>query len=183
MTVACELELERHGRHGRRASGRLEDGLARLLVPRPDGLEEIAVSVDLLPDAFARLVGLGPRPGLEPAVRLRYQPAELARLIAEQTVKATSDAFGGPISGEGDRNPLATLRSHWRIEARRSPSIDPPDVREVEVLDTEDTLWLVSHPSAEVELRSTTSTEVFRLRAALAGRPEDLRAAPAPADQ
>lgn len=164
MSATCELEVQRDGR---RASGRLEDGLARLLVPRADGLEEIAVAADLLPDALARLVDLGPRPRIEPGRRLRYEPAELASPIADQTRRAHTDALEQGMGGEVDRDPLATVHSHWKVEARWKRSPSSPGVREIEVVDTEAALWLVVRSSSEVELHSATSMEIFSQLAAL----------------
>lgn len=159
MSLPLEVEVRRDGR---RAAGRIEGGLGRLLVPRTVGLEEIAVAEDLLPDALARLVDLGPR--LTSSAGPFRVPAEaLGQALARgdhepsSTLDRTEDTEAEPL-----RSVLLAGYAHWRVEVRAQAAA-AAGASSVEILDTEACLWLVSSDPPEVELSPTTPTAVFGL--------------------
>jgi len=166
--TVCELDL---ARDERRASGRIEDGVARLLVARAFGLEEIAVATDLLPDVLARLMALEPRPRLDPGLRLRYSPGDLARLLAEPSPVLAARGAGDPQAQAVARELVAHLHAHWRIDARwPSQPARPENTETLEVVDSHAGLWLVVPDATGVELRPITPTAVFRRLSALLDR-------------
>lgn len=169
MSLACQIELRRDER---RASGRIEDGLARLLVPRAGGLEEIAVSLDLLPDALARLLDLGPRPAPAAPEPLRMSAQALAEALGpgEGTLAVPSAKAGD----EALRCALAGRHARWRVELRRQSPTESEGLAEIEVLDTDAGLWLIVSAPPQVELRPATSTAVFAHLAALASAAREL---------
>jgi hypothetical protein len=95
----------------------------------------------------ARLVELGPRPrpAREP---LRAAPPDLAKALAG----------GAALPG------LPPVDRHWELELA-SESDEP--LGSIEVLDTAEGLWLVEAEGAEVVLRPSDPTAVWRRLAAL----------------
>jgi len=167
MSGAREVEVRRDVR---RAGGRIEDGTARLLVARAGELEEIALPEELLPDALARLLDLGPRTISAAAAPVRVTQSALSAALAggdEEPAEAP-----GWIAGEREalRGLLAAGYVHWRVEVRGTPSTHAVDVVDLEVLDTGG-LWLLGFDPPEVELAPTSSTAVFRRLAALMSGP------------
>jgi hypothetical protein len=166
----CALDLQRGDRRG---SGWVDAQVAAMLLPEPDGrLKLVDVPTPFLPAALARMNELGPRPRIEPAVRLRFEVPELLELLARGR-----DARSRP---EPDASAVATLlaglREHWRAEARWPPAPDSPGRRVVEVIDTEAGLWLVVPDEPTVELWPATPTGVWTLLAGILPRDEELAA-------
>lgn len=163
MSVTAAIEVRRDDR---RAGGRIEGDVARLLVPRASDLEEIAVPVDVLPDALARLLDLGPRPLSPAAGAFRVSASTLSVALA-----GGDDARSAPEEDDGELEALRALLgrgfAHWRVTIEGSPSTDDPQAAAVEVLDTPGGLWLLSPLPPEVELRPATSSAVFRRLAAV----------------
>jgi hypothetical protein len=164
----CVLELQRGDRRGR---GWVDERIAALLVPGPAVHE---VPPGFLPDALARMNDLSPRPRVEPAVRLRYAPGELAQALAARDAEAVARSAGGEEQSAAARTLIRTLREHWRVESRWRPAQDSPGVRAVEVLDTDAGVWLVIPDGASVELWPSTPTTVFRLLCGLLPRDHEL---------
>jgi hypothetical protein len=134
----CELRLER----GRRiAQGWVSAERATFVAPLPDGRARLrSVPPEFVPDALARLNELGPRPRPEPREPRVLAPADLAQRIAA----------------------WPELREHWRVAAAW-----PAGGRAVEVVDTDDGLWLVASGDHGVELRPVAAADVFLLLCAL----------------
>lgn len=152
----CTLVLQRGERSG---EGWVDPRLAVLLVPEPDGrLRLAALPTQFLPAALARMNELGPRPRPARSERLVRTSGELAELLA------------GPAR---DRR-FARLREHWRVDAGWEPAEGSAGRRGVEVVDTDDGLWLVVPDAPTVELWTVTPTTVWRLLAALLPRDEEL---------
>lgn len=128
----CRLRLERHGHE---VDGWVDAHAAALLVPRErELLELICVPVELLPDAVARLVELGPRPRLQPAIRLKLPAAALALLLAGEDPDQAAAAVGDEEAEvDAARALSSSFRVHWRVEARWDASSDSPGARAVEV--------------------------------------------------
>jgi hypothetical protein len=152
------LTLERGNRigHGWFAAGRVvlahpvDDGLARLT----------SFSAAFLLDALARLNDVGPRPRVEPAVRIGLEPGALARALAERSPLPAgiadpdaAAAFAGLIGG---------LREHWRVTVAWDPADGALGGRRLEVIDTNGGYWLVIPDDPTVELWPTTPTRVYR---------------------
>jgi hypothetical protein len=135
-------------RGGRRCLGWTGGAGAFLMVPRDRPLLElIPLQLAFLPDAIARLVELGPRP--RPAREtLRPPPADLALAVAR----------GAPLPG------LPSVERHW--ELRLTGEGDEP-LGSIEVLDTADGLWVVQPQGAEVTIRPSEATAVWRRLTAL----------------
>ena len=158
----CELGLERGDRRGR---GWVSERLAVLLVPAGEGrvaLHQTAPA--FLPDMLARMNDVAPRPRVEPAVRLRYGPGELARVLAARdAAEAARRAGPDKQAAAAAARLVRELREHWRVEVSWDPAPGSPGVRALEVLDTDAGVWLVIPDGAAVELWPSTPTMVFRL--------------------
>jgi hypothetical protein len=160
----CALGLERGERSGR---GWVSPEVVALVVPAAEGRVVLhQVPPVFLPDALARMNDLGPRPRIEPAVRLHYTPGALAQILAGTDEPAEPAA----------QTLVRTLREHWRVEASWEPAQDSPGVRALEVVDTDAGLWLVIPDLPSVELWPTTPTMVFRLLTGLLPRDHELAA-------
>jgi hypothetical protein len=169
----CALELRRGERQGR---GWVDERVAALLVPAKEGgLALHQVPPAFLPEALARMNDVAPRPRVQPAVRLRYAPGELAQALAARDAE-TAARLGGPDehAAAAARRLVRTLREHWRVEARWEPAAGSPGVRALEVLDTDAGVWLVIPDGASVELWPSTPTTVFRLLSGLLPRDHEL---------
>jgi len=139
---ARELEVRREDR---RAVGRVEDGVARVLVPRP--LSPAAAPLRVLESALvAALAGGEPEP-----------------VGAPQPTAWEAEALRGL---------LAAGYVHWRVEMRESASTDGVGGAELEVLDTGGGLRLLGFHPPEVELAPASATAVFRRLAALVSGPK-----------
>jgi hypothetical protein len=150
------LVMERGERRGYGWVG--PHGHTALVLPHPDGRRRLmSVRTQFVPDALVRVNGLGPRPRVEPAVRIRLSVPDLAAALA------TRDASAAQVDEpEALRGLLAALREHWRVEARWEPADGSTGVRAVEVLDTEEGVWMVVPDDPSVELWPSTPTAVFR---------------------
>jgi hypothetical protein len=132
----------------RRCLGWIEGTGAFLMVPRDQSLIELVpLSPAFLPDAVARLVELGPRPRTARET-LRPRPADLALALAGEA----------PLPG------LAPVERHWELELTGNG--DEP-LGSIEVLDTADGLWVVEPHEAEVAIRPSDATAVWRRLSAL----------------
>lgn len=170
----CEAAL---ARGDRRARVWVDARVSVLLVPEPDGRLKLGtVPTPFLPLALARVNGLGPRPRIEPAVRLSFSAGDLARLLAERDLAAVWSAAPDTPETAAARALVRGLREHWRVEVRWAPAPDSPGVRAVEVIDTDAGLWLVVPDDPGVELWPTSPTTVFRRLAALLPATEELDA-------
>jgi hypothetical protein len=172
----CRLALQRGARQGR---AWIDGQVAALVVPAPEGgLALHQVPPAFLPDALARMNDVSPRPRVEPAVRLRYAPGELAQVLAGRDAEQAA-RLAGPedAAAAAARTLVRTLREHWRVEATWEPAAESPGVRALEVLDTDAGVWLVIPDGASVELWPSTPTTVFRLLSGLLPRDHELAAA------
>jgi hypothetical protein len=171
----CTLELDRGGRQGR---GWVDDRTAALLVPAKEGgLALHQVPPQFLPEALARMNDVAPRPRMQPAVRLRYAPGELAQALAARDAELAARRAGADEqAAAAARTLVRSLREHWRIVARWNPAAESPGVRTLEVLDTDAGVWLVIPDGASVELWPSTPTTVFRLLTSLLPRDHELAA-------
>lgn len=152
------LEIERGRRRGR---GWVGTRGAVLVHPLPDGrARAVMVPVPALVDALVRLNDVGPRPRIEPAIRIQGAPGELA------TALATRDAARMPLADPDQRGAfvalIGSLREHWRVGVHWDPADGALSGREIEVLDTDLGYWLVVPDGPTVDLWPTTPTEVFR---------------------
>ena len=153
-----DLEIERGQRRGR---GWLGTRGAVLVHPLPDGrARAVMVPIPTLVDALVRLNDVGPRPRVEPAIRIQAVPSELA------TALATRDAAQMPLGDAAQRTAfvalVGSLREHWRVGVHWDPAAGALSGREIEVLDTDLGYWLVVPDGPTVDLWPTTPTEVFR---------------------
>ena len=154
----CEMGLQRGDREGR---GWVSPALAVLLVPGQEGCLTLrSLPPAYLPVVLARMNDLGPRPRADRPERHRFAAGELAQLLATR----------------GPGTLAATLREHWRVELSWAPSPESPGVRALEVVDTDEGIWLVVPDGAGVELWPSTPTMVFRLLTGLLPRDHELAA-------
>jgi hypothetical protein len=157
----CELLIERGDRIGRAWVGASH---AAFLTPEGEDAARLRVlGAEFVPEALARLNDVGPRPRFEPAIALSLTPSALAQLLA-----------GGPrpagATAEEERalaSIARTRREHWRVTARWTAGEDAIGERGVEVLDTDDGVWLVTPGEDAVELLPSTPSTVFLLLTAL----------------
>jgi hypothetical protein len=157
----CQMRLERGDRAG--AVWAAPD-YAAIAVPRDDGRWQLtAMPVLFLPGALAQLNDVGPRARIEPATTISLSPGELASALAGRE-------HDGALA-----QTLATLREHWRIEARWEPAEGSTGVRVLEVIDSDAGMWLVIPSDPTVELWPTTPTMVFRLISGLLPRDHELK--------
>jgi len=156
QAAPCELEMARGRRSG---YGWVGARLAALVVPAGEQWMLHLVPVEFVPDALARLNGLGPRPEGQMASPVRYDPALLAQAVAT-----------------GEHELTQGLREHWRVEAVWPSGPERVSRRAVEVLDTQEGLWLVTPVEGQVELAHVRPTEVFRRLCGLLPAPSELLA-------
>ena len=164
----CDVRMQRGER---RAHGWADAHVATLLVPADAGrMRMTVVPTAFLPDALARLNDLTPRPRVERGVELRLTPGQLASVLA-----------GAPDGGIDDddaanalRSIAATKREHWRVDVAWEPADDAPATRGVEVIDTDDGLWLIQPGDDDVAVWPTTPTVVFRLLCGLLPHNDEL---------
>ena len=142
QAAPCELEMARGGRTGYGWAGAR---LAALVVPAGERWTLHVVPVEFVPDVLARLNGLGPRSERRLASPVRFDPELLARAVAT-----------------GEHEVARGLREHWRVDALWPAGPERVSRRVVEVLDTQDGLWLVTPVDGQVELAHVRATEVFR---------------------
>jgi hypothetical protein len=169
----CRLGMQRGDRRGR---GWVGSAVAALLVPAGAGrLALHPVPTTFVPDALARMNDVAPRPRVQPAVRLRYAPGDLARILAtrdaDEAGRLAGDEEGAAAAA---RTLVGALREHWRVEAAWEPGPESPGVRALEVLDTDAGVWLVIPDGPSVELWPSTPTMVFRLLTGLLPRDHEL---------
>ena len=164
----CSLDLQRGDRRG---AGWVDAQVAAMLLPEPDGrVKLVDVPTPFLPAALARMNELGPRPRIEPAVRLRFDVAELLELLARgRDPRARPEPEASAVT-----RLLAGFREHWRAEARWPPAQDSAGRRVVEVIDTDAGLWLVVPDEPTVELWPATPTGVWLQLAGILPRDEEL---------
>jgi len=162
----CELEV--------RESGRLVEGwmsreAVSFVYPAHEDLVDVAViHPSLVPWSLASLVGLEPRPRTEVAIDLLLVREDIERLLSAKVYDPA--AVRGPSGDEPaatvaramDRI-VAGLRGRWRAEARWVNRDGQPAGRVVEVIDTDDGLWLVEPADREMKLRAITPTMAWRL--------------------
>jgi len=158
------------------AQGWLDAGLAALLLPVEAGLLELTwVPAAFLPHVLARLVELEPRPASE-GPPLRLAPGTLAHLLAAPGDYAPlpgAEALGSRGQGDRARQLLASVKRHWRIEARTMDEAGPGCARIVEALDTPDGIWRLFADGGCVELRPTSPTRLWRLLTVLSSATEE----------
>jgi hypothetical protein len=134
------------------------DGHTAMVTPLADERRRlVSIRTQFVPDALVRVNALGPRPRVEPAVRIRLSVPDLAAALAARDAPAARTD-----EPEALRALLASLREHWRVEARWDPADGSPGVRAVEVPDTDAGLWMVIPDDPSVELWPSTPTAVFR---------------------
>lgn len=159
---SCRLRISARGLE---AKGWHDVHLAALLLPVNADLLELAwLPAAFLPDALARLVELGPRPVPE-GPPLRLAPGTLAHLLAapyDHTPVSDADPRHGPGQDSRARQLLASVKRHWRIEARTTDQAGPGCARSVEALDTPDGIWRLFIDGGCVELRPTSATRLWR---------------------
>jgi hypothetical protein len=164
----CDVRMQRGERQGH---GWVDAQVAALLVPADEGRMRMTVlPTAFLPDALARLNDLAPRPRVKRAVELHLTPAQLAVVLA-----------GSPDAGSDDddaadalRSIAATKREHWRVDVTWEPAEDADATRGVEVIDTDDGLWLIQARDDDVAVWPTTPTVVFRLLCGLLPHNDEL---------
>ena len=168
--VRLTLERGRRIGHGWLARGRavlahpLDNDRARLT----------ALPGALLLDALVRLNDIGPRPRVEPAIRIALAPGALAAALAGGT--ATAAGITDPDQARAFAALLAGLREHWRVTVAWDPADGALGGRRLEVLDTDGGYWLVVPDDPTVELWPTTPTHVYKALCELFPVPSELRA-------
>jgi hypothetical protein len=172
--AGVDLRFERGERRGRGWVG----ATASVLVhPLPDGRARlVVVRTPLLVDALVMLNDVGPRPRVQPAVRIALAPGVLAEALAARDPSRAvladpdqADAFAALVGG---------LREHWRVSTRWEPADGALGGRQLEVLDTDGGYWLVVPDDPTVELWPTTPTAVFRSLCRLFPMTAEVRAWP-----
>lgn len=140
----AELRIERRAA---KASGWVDADAAVLLVPRGEGLLEVApAALRFLPDLVARLVELVPRPA-EKRLPLTVAPGALAVAIADRGSVASASA-------------VPAVRDFWLVETTEPHS--GRVMRRLEVLDTDDGLWKLEREEHSVRLEPATTSGVRR---------------------
>ena len=153
-----QVLLERGDRRGR---GWLGPAGAAIAHPLADGrVRLLMLSAAYFVDALVRLNDVGPRPRVEPAVRIAAPPGELAAALAARDPHRLRLADGEQASAFADL--VAGLREHWSVAVSWEPADGKIAGRRLEVLDTDGGYWLVVPDDPTVELWPTTPTEVFR---------------------
>jgi hypothetical protein len=152
----CELELTRGERPGH---GWVGPQQAALAVPGGEkGTRLHLVPREFVPDALARLNAVGPRTQHKHASPVRFDAGALGVAIAT-----------------GGHELTAAIREHWRVDAIWDGPHEGAVVgRSVEVLDTEDALWLIDPVDGQVELTQVRPTGVFVALCALLPTPAEL---------
>ena len=107
-----------------------------------------------------RLNDVGPRPRVEPAVRITAPPGELAAALAARDPRRLR--LAGPEQAGAFAGARGGLREHWSVAVSWEPAEGAIAGRRLEVLDTDGGYWLVVPDDPTVELWPTTPTEVFR---------------------
>jgi hypothetical protein len=152
------LLLERGDRRGR---GWLSPSGAVVAHPLADGRARLLMlPVSLIVDALVQLNDVGPRPRVEPAVRIVARPGELADALAARDAHRLR--LEDPAQAEAFAALVAGLREHWRVAARWEPADGGLGGRDLEVLDTDGGYWLVVPDDPTVELWPATPTAVLR---------------------
>lgn len=135
--VGPEISRLELGHSGKVMQGWLSSAAAALLLPSDEkGLRRlIQLHPSLVPEALARLVDMGPRPRVEPAVPVRYQE-------------------GHP----------AAVRRRWQLSASWTLEDGTSGGTGLDVLDTDHGLWLLE-PDDDGQLAAwpTTPTHMWRL--------------------
>lgn len=176
LAPVCRLAL-RHGAHQSR--GWVSGVTASLLVPAEAGLGRLVrLHPSFLPEALAKLAALGPRTRRAGLSSLPISAATFERLVRT-----------APLSGVGrnrDVTPvdpqaipsLGRVRGTWSVEAEWLDSAGDHCGRRVEVLDTEQSLWMLRRTECQVELSPTSPTAVWRALADLLPTDGELSARP-----
>jgi hypothetical protein len=158
-----EVSLERGERQGR---AWVAPAGSVLLHPLADGRARlVTVSTALFVDALVRLNDVGPRPRVEPAVRIVMAPGDLAAALAARDPGRAQIADID--QAEAFARMLAGLREHWRVAARWEPREGAVSGRHLEVLDADHGYWVVIPDDPTVELWPTTPSAVYRSLCAL----------------
>ncbi len=140
----AELRIERGGTE---VSGWIDADAAILLVPRGEGLFEIApAAAPFLPDLIARLVELRPRPA-EARSPQQLAPGALATAIASPGTAS-------------DVAMLRSVRDLWLLELSRVP--DKASPRGSKIVDTDEGLWELEREEGSVRVVPTSPTRVWR---------------------
>ena len=153
-----QVLLERGDRRGR---GWLGPTGAVIAYPLADGrVRLLALPTAFFVDAVVRLNDVGPRPRVEPAVRITAAPGDLAAALAARDPHRLR--LAGPERTSAFAALVAGLREHWSVAVSWEPAEGAIAGRRLEVLDTDGGYWLVVPDDPTVELWPTTPTEVFR---------------------
>lgn len=184
----CRLEVRMQHADGRREAheGWVAGHAAALLLAADGGLLElVSVHPSFLPEALARLVGLGPGPRLEGAApvrltvrtinqltgsdpRARSAAAEqLRRAAAGTDQQATAQALGGGV------------RCRWEAVVTWPAAAGVAGRRALHVLDTPAGPWLLEPAGAGLLAWPTTPTTVWRALTTLLPRDHELLRIPA----
>ncbi len=118
----------------------------------------LQVGPDLLPDALGRLVGLRPTGQVRERRAVEVKAAALARIVAGEQGQTVSAQRLAELP-EAARVALAGMRDHWRIEAHRH-AVEAGEV--LEVIESDQGLWLAVAREDAVELRPTDAATVWR---------------------
>jgi hypothetical protein len=162
---ACRLRLWLRDGLGPRKVGEgwVAADAATLLLELPDGLcEFVAVHPTFLPVALVNLVGLGPRPRLPAPGPARLAPPVLDELLdRDATGREPAARLLAAAAGIDDPSWVRALvtggRRMWGADARWAAGS-----RGLQVLDTAVGIWLIDSGSAEMALRPSTPTEVWK---------------------
>jgi hypothetical protein len=171
--ASVRLTIERGGRIGHGWLGPDRAVLAHPLAGRRARVT--ALPPALLIDALVRLNDLGPRPRVEPAVRIAAAPGALAAALADRAPERVP--LSDPDQAAAFAALLTGLREHWRVTVAWDPAERQQlGGRRLEVLDTDGGYWLVIPDDPTVELWPTTPTAVFRALCDLFPQPSEVRA-------
>jgi len=178
VAPVCRLALRHEAHHSR---GWVSSVTASLLVPADAELRRLVrLHPSFLPEALAKLAALGPRTRGATPSSLRIPEATFEHLV--RTAALDSDAVErarDATPGGGQAPPsVGRVRGSWSVEAEWLDSVGETRGRRVEVLDTEQTLWMLRRTGSEVELSPTSPTAVWRALAGLLPSDGDLRAGP-----
>lgn len=179
----CRLALHvQHADGGREAhEGWVAGYAAALLLAGDDNLYElVSVHPSFLPEAVARLVGLGPRPRVLDAAPMRLTAATVDELTSGDPARraAARGRLLDAASVEGERATAEALgagtRRRWEAVITWDPAPGAAGKRAVHVIDTTAGLWLLDPAGEGLLAAPTTPTGIWRLLTILLPRDREL---------
>lgn len=167
----CRLEVRiQHADGQREAHQGWVAGHAAALLLATDGelWELVSVHPSFLPEALARLVGLGPGPRLEGAVPVRLTVQTVNQLTgSDPQARSTAAEHLRRAAADTDQQATAQslgsgVRRRWEAVVTWPPAAGAAGRRALHVLDTPAGLWLLEPAGAGLLAWPTTPTTAWR---------------------